>query len=443
MRTTNRKQIVKWSSVSTLVAVPLLNAVTHAQYFGPGNGNDRRSRESMTMVGSVTSDPVGKQFVIRADNTWTYRIHALWNHPATLSVGDRVRTYGDWKDGMLLAGSVRILREGEPSEATNYRSRPHSIQGAVTKNSPGNEFVVRARNGWTFPVRATGGEPANLSLGDRVRAYGNWREGALHAGNIRIVYDGSIVTGDSGYRRASLQVSNQRGNQSTSGRTITGSVFADLPGNEFTVRGAAGYTYRVRAMAGEPTTLNSGDHVRAFGTWHSGVLHASNVRIAYQSGVTDSTPANNVAYDYYTPNGSRRMLTGTVTSNPDGERFTMRAGNGYTYAVLALTNEPPGLSTGDRVRVYGEWTDGQILAGNVRVLRHNPNPDNYRAHTLTGVVIDNPSGDRFVLRGDNGYTYRILAVWGEPNQLVTGKRVRTYGDWKDGLLLASNVRVLD
>lgn len=432
MKTASRKKSAKWSIASTLVTVPLLSAVAQAQDFDPGDDTYRRSRENMTMVGIVTDDPVGNQFVIRAGNTLTYRIHARWNQPATLSVGDRVRAYGDWENGMLHAGNVRVLREGEPSEAAQFGFRARSIQGVVTKNNEGNEFVVRARNGWTYPVRAIWGEPGNLNVGDRVRAYGNWRQGALHASSLRILYDGSVVT----------DAPDSRVSRGEAGNTIFGSVFADLPGNEFTVRGAGGYTRRVRALRGEPATLNIGDHVRAFGIWKSGVLHASNVRVVYQSGVTVSS-SSNVAYDYDTPDRARRILTGTVTSNPSGDHFTMRAGNGYTYAVRALTNEPSRLTAGDRVRVYGAWKDGMMHAGNVRVLRHGRNPDNYNAHTLSGVVTGNPDGDRFVLRADNGSTYRILAVWGEPEQLVVGKRVRTYGDWKDGLLLASNVRVLD
>jgi hypothetical protein len=76
------------------------------------------------------------------------------------------------------------------------------------------------------------------------------------------------------------------------------------------------------------------------------------------------------------------------------------------------------------------------------LLREGENPKNWATHTWVGVVTENPEGDRFVFRLDNGISYRVLAVWGEPDTLSVGDRVRAYGTWRTGMLHASNVRVL-
>ncbi len=432
-------------TLTLALAVPFLSATALAQDFDPSDSYRRNgmAKENMTLIGTVTRNPVAGTFVIRAGNGWTYRVDTRFFKPVGLSVGDRVRAYGDWKNGVLHAGNVRILRHGDSDAVVSPIRANRSMMGTVVANHAGDEFVVRARNGWTYPVRAIYGEPTTLSAGDRVRVYGAWTDGMLYANNIRFDYDDAIkkvrVTnlGDSDVAVAVRDVA--VGEELIVPQiTRDGTVIANPVGPFFTLRDAGGTTYRVRSLYGWIPELNVGDRVRVFGKLSQGVLEASNVRIANNS---DSN-ANGISNTNRSPR-DKRTLTGTVTTNPSGDRFTMRGTNGNTYAVRALSGEPAGLTAGDRVRVYGAWQGGLIAASNVRMLRQRPNPENYNDHVLLGQVTENLDGDRFVVRARNGTTYRVLAAWGEPSGLSVGDRVRAYGDWKEGMLHASNVRVLD
>lgn len=428
------------------LAAPFLGATAMAQDFDPSDSYSRNgmAKENMTLVGTVTQNPVAGYFVIRAGNGWTYRVDTRFFKPVGLNVGDRVRAYGDWKNGVLHAGNVRILRQGDPDDVVSQIRANRSMMGTVVSNRIGDEFVVRARNGWTYPVRAIYGEPKTLSIGDRVRVYGAWTDGMLYANNIRFDYDDAVKTVRVTYL-ADRDVTDVAIGEELIVPQITraGTVIANPVGPFFTLREANGTTYRVRSLYGWIPELNVGDRVRVWGKLSQGVLEASNVRIAYQADASDSNASANLVYDYDTPYRDKRTLTGTVTTNPSGNRFTMRGSNGNTYAVRALSGEPAGITAGDRVRVYGAWRNGMIAASNVRMLRQGRNPENYNDHVLVGQVTENLDGDRFVVRARNGTTYRVLASWGEPSGLSVGDRVRAYGDWKEGMLHASNVRVLN
>jgi uncharacterized protein YdeI (BOF family) len=409
---------------------------TAAAVFMLGSAAGAADKENITLRGVVTRNPVAGYFVLRADNGWTYRVDTSSFKPENLTTGDRVRAYGDWDKGVHMAGNVRVLRHGTLTWRDNIHP-DRTIIGTVKKDAPGNDFVVQARNNWTYLVRAKWGEPDTLSAGDRVRVYGNWRDGMMHASNVRLLYDASVLSDTPDGVTGSTPAINIR-----RGVTRSGTVTQDLAGNNFTLRGNDGVTYHVRALRGESATLSDGDRVRVFGNLHGAIIDASNVRIAYQAEDLDPDPYDENRYDYFTRDREKWTLNGTVLSNPSGERFTMRARNGYTYAVRAQRGEPSTLTAGDRVRVYGAWRDGLMQASNVRLLREGENPKNWATHTWVGVVTENPEGDRFVFRLDNGISYRVLAVWGEPDTLSVGDRVRAYGTWRTGMLHASNVRVL-
>lgn len=328
-------------------------------------------------------------------------------------------------------GATAMAQDYDPSD---YYSRGKmakeniTLVGTVIKNPVAGFFVIRTGNNWSYRVDTRFFKPVGLNVGDRVRAFGDWKNGALHAGNVRILKQGN---------------SKDVVSRISPNCTMSGTLVVHSGANNFVIRARNGWTYPVRAFYGEPNTLSVGDHVRISGKWSQGVLEASNVHIAYQADASGATDDANLLYDYDTPYRDKRTLTGIVTTNPSGNRFTMRSTNGKTYAVLASNGEPAGLSAGDRVRVYGAWRDGMIEASNVRMLRHGHNPENYNAHVLVGEVTEDLDGDRFVVRVRNGATFRVLAAWGEPSGLSVGDRVRAYGDWKEGMLHASNVRVLN
>lgn len=286
MNTTKRAMKLK---VAVALAAPFLGATAMAQDFDPSDSYFRNgmAKENMTLVGTVTQNPVAGTFVIRAGNGWTYRVDTRFFKPVGLNVGDRVRAYGDWKNGALHAGNVRILRQGSPDDVVSRIRANRSMMGTVVANSVGNEFVVRARNGWTYPVRAIYGEPKTLSIGDRVRVFGAWTDGMLYANNIRFDYDDAVKTvrvtylgdGDVAVKVTDVPVGEEL---IVPEITRAGTVIANPVGPFFTLREANGTTYRVRSVYGWIPELNVGDRVRVFGKLSRGVLEASNVRVLNQ-----------------------------------------------------------------------------------------------------------------------------------------------------------------
>ncbi|MBW3636151.1 MAG: hypothetical protein KY445_06745, partial [Armatimonadetes bacterium] len=273
-----------------VLALPFLGATATAQDFDPSDSYRRNgmAKENMTLIGTVTQNPVAGYFVIRAGNGWTYRVDTRFFKPVGLNVGDRVRAYGDWKNGVLHAGNVRILRHGDPDAVVSQIRTNRSMMGTVVANHAGDEFVVRARNGWTYPVRAIYGEPATLSVGDRVRVYGAWTDGMLYANNIRFDYDDAMMkasVSNLGDRDVAVVVRDVAIGEELIVPEITraGTVVDNPVGSFFTLREANGTTYRVRSLYGWIPKLSVGDRVRVHGKLSQGVLEASNVRIANQA----------------------------------------------------------------------------------------------------------------------------------------------------------------
>ncbi len=280
--------------------------------------------------------------------------------------------------------------------------------------------------------------------------------GALLAAGVT----GALLAAASGGAAALAQDGTAPAMRMTNSIVLTGTVAGDPAGGAMVVRARNGITYQVRPHGGvNVTRIRGGDRVRVFGNLRGQVLEGAGVRVLRRR--YSSSPSDYGGSDPWRRSNGRNMngasntgsmgtvrrrgpyltLTGTVTSNPSGDRFTMRARNGVTYPVRALWGEPMSVSAGDRVRVYGAWHAGMLHASNVRILRQGRNPHNYNAHTLTGSVTNDLEGDRFVLRA-GGTTYRVLAAWGEPDTLSEGDRVRAYGNCMNGMLHASNVRVL-
>lgn len=139
-------------------------------------------------------------------------------------------------------------------------------------------------------------------------------------------------------------------------------------------------------------------------------------------------------------------LRGVVEGYPDPREFVLRHGNGWTYLIHPLSSPPLSLSPGDHVRAYGDWVDGRLQAINVRIVREaNPRLRQQvvnRYRIITGVITKNNIGNEFVVLGRNGWTFPVIAVWGEPSTLSISDRVRAYGEWRRGRLYATNVRLL-
>ncbi len=140
-----------------------------------------------SITGAVARDLPGEEFRVRARNGSLYRVLALRGEPKSLSYSDTVRAYGVERNGVLHATRVDVVYEGNLiSNESEYRPR-RIVSGVVTFDSSGNRFQMRARNGRVYDAVALWGEPAALSAGDRVRAYGYLEDGTLHASNLRVL----------------------------------------------------------------------------------------------------------------------------------------------------------------------------------------------------------------------------------------------------------------
>lgn len=304
-----------------------------------------------------------------------------------------------------------------------------TLSGIVTGRLNDNVFLLRA---YDLTHRVQAPRDATLRVGDRVRAYGDWRSGVLQTRNLRVL---SRANGDAAPTRS-----------------ITGAVVRDLPGEEFRVRASNGSLYRVLSLRGEPKSLSYSDTVRAYGVERNGVLHATRVDVLYEGSlISNESP--------YRP---RRTISGTVTADFSGNRFRMRARNGREYDVIAIwgqpDGEPAGLGAGAGVRAYGYLEDGILHASNLRVLRRSRNlgggtgraaiaalPRPYGAtfgpRILSGIVTA-LDGARFRLRASNGIEYPVLIVTGVPGGLSVGDTVRAAGNWAAGTMRAGSLRIL-
>lgn len=98
--------------------------------------------------------------------------------------------------GLSLLGGTAALSALQPAQAapevirSQFRpNRPgrnwntQTITGRVTRNYPGNGFLLRTDRGSTYHVTVAGGEPRRLNVGDRLRLEGSYRGDSFRAQN--------------------------------------------------------------------------------------------------------------------------------------------------------------------------------------------------------------------------------------------------------------------
>lgn len=318
-----------------------------------------------------------------------------------------------WTVSTLCLAGAALVGGGGQSEAQTAR-QGRTVTGVVQSNPAGTEFVMRTSNGYTFRVNAKYGEPASLSDGDSVRAFGNWQDGVLHASNVRVLEQDAIQQGVRRYNRVA-----------------TGVVTSLLQGG-FQMRVPSGFVVQVwPRYGGLAESLSVGDRVRVFGNWQGALMRGENIRILRQG------LEKNASYDYEKP----RLLAGTVASNPAGNEFVLRDDSGYTYRVRTTGGPPATLTVNDRVRAYGRWTGNMLQAGNVRVLRERVAPDYRRFREAVGVVVEKPSADTLTVQHADGYYFSVYAP-GHVGGVELGDSVRAFGNWQGSTLSATNLRVL-
>lgn len=268
---------------------------------------------------------------------------------------------------------------------------------------------------------------------------------------------------------------------------LTGIVAGDPAGGELTLRARNGVAYRVRPHSGvNLKEIFGGDQVRVFGNTRGQIIQGASVQVLRRGasdsatdytgsktrGTVSSMASANTASANVVQVRRNMTLTGTVASTLTNGRFLLRTTHD-TVQVRTPGGRSYDIAGGDRVRVYGYRTNEEFQATNLRILRRarrTGNTSNSRdlpvaemnpvggAYSvlqvpaaarrvgeniqLSGRVTVNPAGDVFYIRDINGYSHRVHALSGEPANLQTGTRVRTYGDWRNGMMYAGSVRIL-
>ena len=400
-----------------LATVPQAQAAKTIPTPDNSRGGNAPPWKTMTLTGVVVNDLQGSRFVIRPNgNNFSYIVLALWGKPQNLSAGDKVRVFGAWHQGLLQAENVRVLREAARTKPEDDFFVPNRTITGVIAGAVGPQFMIRSGTSHLYAVRANQDLRDDLQERDLVRVYGDWRNLVLHARNIRVLERGHA----------------QKIPPSQPGE-LTGTITDQPEQGQFRLRTDTGHIYWIRASWSDRFALGLGDMIHVRGTWQRGRLYAEALR-RLRRGLAMSP----VRYAH-----ANRTLLGTVSANPTGNLFILRARNGFTYPVWATNGPPAGLTAGDQVWAHGSWHDGRLNASAVRILQQGRPLRIFQEHVLEGTVRQNQSGEHFTLRDLSGTSHRVLAVWGKPIGLKADDQVRAYGDWRKGTLHATSVRVLN
>jgi hypothetical protein len=237
----------------------------------------------------------------------------------------------------MLGASLRS--DAAPSNrapAWGYRNNANrrvyrTIEGVVTSDRRGNDFVVRTNRNERIWVHLNEREPRRLSDGDKVRVYGYLQGG---------VFQGT-----------SLVILNNRGPNNNNYRqgTFTGVVTSVTNNRRFRLN-AEGRTFDVNTAMTLPRALNAGDRVRVSGRWNGNVLTGAYVVLLSNSG----------------GQGNRVNFSGTVlNTNTNSDTIWVRRDNGVTLTVQARHNDARRFERGDHIRVSGHYERGTVYADDI------------------------------------------------------------------------------
>lgn len=137
-----------------------------------------------------------------------------------------------------------------------------------------------------------------------------------------------------------------------------------------------------------------------------------------------------------------RTLDGVVTRDYAGHTFEMRTDAGRSVTVRVDGTEPGRLSRGDTVRVQGETRRGIFVATSVTMV-NNRGGNNANDRTLNGVVTRDYAGRTFEMRTDAGRSVTVRVDGTEPGRLSRGDTVRVEGKDRNGVFVATRVRVVN
>ena len=260
-----KKTFKQWPvllAAGALVVAPLLNPIVAqaAPATVPTLAVKDKPGDNVTLNGVVTRDLTGNQFMFLADDGRNFRVISRGNGENGVANGDRVQVQGrrnNREHDVINATSVAKINVANPGE--NF-----TLNGVVTRDLAGDEFLFRDDEGRAFRVVAPKGEPNWLSKDDRIEV-----RGRRDRNERDLIYADSV-------RPLKGSIGNPGENV-----TLNGAVTRDLPGNQFDFRSDDGLLFRVIARAAGENKLANGDRVEVSGNRDKierDVIHADTVR---------------------------------------------------------------------------------------------------------------------------------------------------------------------
>ena len=285
----------------------------------------------------------------------------------TWGYGDR-DNHGDYR--------TRDNRDYRYGDRNDNRGESRTLEGIVSNDRAGREFVLRLDSGLRVQVRSDEREPRRLSEGDRVRVRGYFeRTDERNRNSTR--YNEHLI-----FRADDVEViRNRRGNDNNYGRRTLSGVVTDVRSDQrLTVR-IDGRDYDVRSSSRLARDINRGDRVRIYGDVRGDDITNANVVLDRDyNGRYDGRYDNNGRGgigdifggifsgngSYGGNNGSRVDFPATVIeANERARSLRVRGDNGREYTLRADEDEIDNLRRGDRVRITGRVQNGAVVVDDV------------------------------------------------------------------------------
>jgi translation initiation factor IF-1 len=294
-------------------------------------------------------------------------------------------------------------------------------RGVVTSNPTEDYLEMRAENGQTFRIVTRNNVSLrNIKRNDYIQVYGK------RDGQILIAYNVKEIGGSSNNR-----------NWNNNERTLQGVVTSLSESNRFSLRLNDGRNVNVISDDRTPTFFSRGDTLVVTGRWNNSgrwnensLFRADNVRVVGNSN----------------SNNNERTLQGTVLSDNDIRRFTMRTNDRREVTVVSNERTSRRLSRGDVVVVEGRWDwnqlgtrhDNVFRATSVRIIRDNAgNNNNGTKVDFRGTIMratQNRNNWEYVVR-TNGRDYLVTSR----ERFRINDRVRVRGVLVNGRIVASDI----
>jgi translation initiation factor IF-1 len=280
---------------------------------------------------------------------------------------------------------------------------------------------MRADNGQTFRIVTRNNVSLrNIKRNDRIEVYGK------RDGQILIAYSVKEISGSSNNR-----------NWNNNERTLQGVVTSLSDSNRFSLRLNDGRNVNVVSDERIPTRFSRGDTLVVTGRWNnSGRWNNNSLFRADSVRVVGNNNSNN----------NERTLQGTVLSDNDIRRFTMRTNDRREVTVVNSERTPRRRSRGDIVVVEGRWDwnqlgtrhDNVFRATSVRIIRDNTiNNNNGTKVDFRGTIMrasQNRNNWEYVVR-TNGRDYPVTSR----ERFRINDRVRVRGVLVNGRIVASDI----